>query len=168
MLFNLLLSHFTCGCIKTLLQPCNQRKNESLLWWNNTHLGRFLFVRKKIVFRVGYQMESLMDLSPMDLFRKMWNIFRGTPLFSFLLERPKNQVTICYSCASWWNTWLHRWGINWNSPFNLKVLEYCQVVDTHPVSFCLLKTCSVPFGVKFSPGFPCKWKAFLCISFPLF
>lgn len=30
----------------------------------------------------------------MDIFQKMWNTFRGSPLFSFLLERPKNQVIV--------------------------------------------------------------------------
>ena len=49
-----------------------------------------------------------------------------------------------------------RWEMTWSSLFHCKIFKCCQMVRTAPVSSCLLKSCTVPFGGNFSLVFPRK------------
>ena len=44
-----------------------------------------------------------------------------------------------------------------DTSFITNAVKWYTLID-HPVSFCLLKICTVPFGGKFPTVFPYKWK----------
>lgn len=105
-----------------------------------------------------------MELSiTLESFSEKKGISSEVFLFSlFYRNDRKSAIAFVFSHyyhSLWINTRPVRCEMKWKSPSHRKLFKCCQMAHTHPVSFYLLKLFPVPFGGKFLPVFPCKWKA---------
>ena len=117
-----------------------EQENRHFVPWSLS--GALSFRVDKPVVPVGNQMERFFSL---EIFRKKRNTFRAIPLFTLSPELWEYYCSICAGNS-------HRFSL--------------QMESAPPVRFCLWKNCTVPFGRKFSPVCPYKWKALLR-CFPL-